>query len=57
VLKKNGAVESRAVKIGIKGEIMAEVAQGLQEKEQIILNEIASKDKTNKSALTARRGP
>ena len=56
VLKTNGAVESRSIKIGVKSEIMAEVTEGLQEKEQIILKEIKSKDKT-KSALSARRGP
>jgi macrolide-specific efflux system membrane fusion protein len=57
VLKPNNEVEPRAIKIGVKSEIMAEVTQGLQEKEKIILNEIKSKGRTGKSALTARKGP
>jgi len=56
VLKTNGAVESRAIKIGIKSEIMAEVTEGLEEKEQVILNAIKSQD-TTKSALSGQRGP
>jgi macrolide-specific efflux system membrane fusion protein len=56
VLKPNGAVESRAIKIGVKSEIMAEVTEGLQEKEQIILKEIKTKDKT-KSSLGGQRAP
>ena len=56
VLKPNGAVESRAIKIGVKSEIMAEVTEGLQEKEQIILNEIKPKDRA-KSALSGQKGP
>ena len=57
VLKPNNEVEPRAIKIGVKSEIMAEVTQGLREKEKIILNEIKSKGRTGKSALTARKGP
>ena len=57
VLKPNNEIEPRAIKIGVKSEIMAEVTQGLQVNEKIILNEIKSKDRTGKSALTARKGP
>jgi macrolide-specific efflux system membrane fusion protein len=56
VLKPNGEVESRAIKIGVKSEIMAEVTEGLKEKEQIILKEIKTKDKA-KSALSGQRAP
>jgi macrolide-specific efflux system membrane fusion protein len=56
VLKPNGAVESRAIKIGVKSEIMAEVTEGLKEKEQIILSEIKPKGKT-KNALSGQRAP
>jgi len=56
VLKPNGAVESRAVTIGVKSEIMAEVTEGLHEKEQIILSEIKPKGRA-KNALSGQRGP
>ena len=56
VLKVNGDVESRAIKIGVKSEIVAEVTEGLQDKEQIILKEIKSKNKT-KNALSGQKGP
>jgi macrolide-specific efflux system membrane fusion protein len=56
VLKPNGEVESRAIKIGVKSEIVAEVTEGLKEKEQIILSEIKPKGKA-KSALSGQRAP
>ena len=56
VLKADGSVELRTIKIGIKSEISAEVTSGLQEKEQVVLREIAAPGKA-KSALTARKGP
>jgi hypothetical protein len=56
VLKANGDVESRAIKIGVKSEIMAEVTEGLQDKEQIILKEIKSKNKP-KNTLGGQKGP
>ena len=56
VLKTDGRVESRAIKIGIKSEISAEVTDGLQEKEQIIIRQITAQGKTT-SALSARKGP
>ena len=37
VLKADGSVESRPIKIGIKSEISAEVTDGLKEKEQVVI--------------------
>jgi len=56
VLKDDGKVEQRAIKIGIKSEIMAEVTEGLKEKERVVISEITEKGKT-KSSLGARKGP
>jgi macrolide-specific efflux system membrane fusion protein len=56
VLKADGAVERRAIKIGIKSEISAEVTEGLKEKEQVVIREITAPG-TKKSALTVRKGP
>jgi len=56
VLKPNGKVESRKVKIGIKSEIAAEVKSGLKDKELVVIKEISATG-TSKSPLTARRGP
>ena len=56
VLKANGTVEHRPIKIGIKSELYSEVTQGLNENEQIILGEIKSKARTT-SALSAQKGP
>jgi membrane fusion protein, macrolide-specific efflux system len=56
VLKGNGSVEPRAIKIGIKSEISAEVTDGLKEKEQVMIREITSKGNT-RSPLSGRRGP
>ena len=56
VLKANGSVEPRAIKIGIKSEISAEVTDGLKEKEQVVIREITSKGNT-RSPLSGRRGP
>jgi len=56
VLKSNGKVEARAIKIGIKSEIYAEITAGLQEKEQVIVGESAVKG-AKKSSLSARKGP
>jgi membrane fusion protein, macrolide-specific efflux system len=55
VLKANGSVELRAIKIGIKSEISAEVTDGLQEKEQVVIREITAQGNT-RSPLTARKG-
>jgi len=56
VLKADGSVEQRAIKIGIKSEILAEVTDGLKEKELVVIREITAKDKT-KSSLSAQKGP
>jgi membrane fusion protein, macrolide-specific efflux system len=56
VLKANGSVEPRAIKIGIKSEISAEVTDGLKEKEQVVIREITSKGNA-RSPLSGRRGP
>jgi membrane fusion protein, macrolide-specific efflux system len=56
VLKANGSVEPRAIKIGIKSEISAEVTDGLKEKEQVVIREITAKGNT-RSPLSGRRGP
>ncbi len=56
VLKADGSVELRAIKIGIKSEISAEVTDGLKEKEQVVIGEITAQGNT-KSALSARKGP
>ncbi len=55
VLKPDGSVELRTIKIGIKSEISAEVTSGLNEKEQVIIGRIAAKG-TTKSALTTQKG-
>jgi macrolide-specific efflux system membrane fusion protein len=57
VLKSGGTVEWRAVEIGIKSEILAEVKQGLQENEQVVVGEATAQGNTTKSALSARKGP
>jgi hypothetical protein len=49
-------MESRTIKIGIKSEIMAEVKEGLLEKEQVVIRGVTVKG-ANKSALSARKGP
>jgi len=56
VLKANGKIEQRTIRVGIKSEIMVEVKSGLKEKEQVVLREITAKG-GSKSALTSRRGP
>ena len=56
VLKADGSVELRAIKIGIKSEISAEVTDGLKEKEQVVIREITAQG-TTKSALSVRKGP
>jgi macrolide-specific efflux system membrane fusion protein len=55
VLKANGKVEQRTIKIGIKSEIMTEVTEGLKENEKVVIREIAAKG-TTKSALSAGKG-
>jgi len=55
VLKDNGKIARRTVKIGIKNEIMAEVTAGLKEKELVVIGETTPKGKS-KSALSSRKG-
>ena len=57
VLKTDGSVEERAIKIGIKSEISAEVKEGLNEKELVIIGEKITKGSRAASALSARKGP
>jgi membrane fusion protein, macrolide-specific efflux system len=56
VLKADGNVELRAIKIGIKSELSAEVSEGLREKEQIVIKTITAQGNT-KSALSIRKAP
>ncbi len=55
VSKADGSVELRPIKIGIKSEILAEVREGLKEKERVVIGEITTKGKS-KSALSAGKG-
>jgi macrolide-specific efflux system membrane fusion protein len=57
VLKANGTVEQRTIKIGIKSEISAEVKDGLKEKELVIIGESTAQGSKTTSALSARKGP
>jgi len=54
VLKADGSVELRAIKIGIKSEISAEVTDGLKEKEQVVIGKITAGSNTT-STLSARK--
>jgi len=56
VLKADGSVETRPIKIGIKSEISAEVTDGLKEKEQVVIREIKAPGAT-KSGLNAGKAP
>lgn len=57
VLKEDGKLQLSTIKIGIKGEIMTEVKDGLKEKEVIVIGEIkGKKPAVNKSALSAKKG-
>jgi macrolide-specific efflux system membrane fusion protein len=57
VLKTDGTIEQRTIKIGIKSEISAEVKDGLKEKELVVIGENTAQGKTTSSALSARKGP
>ena len=57
VLKDDGKVESRTIKIGIKSEISAEVTDGLMEKERVVIGQTAAEGSNTKSALSTRKGP
>jgi macrolide-specific efflux system membrane fusion protein len=55
VLKPDGLVEKRRIKIGIRSEISTEVLEGLTEKELIVIGEITAKANT-KNVLNVRKG-
>jgi macrolide-specific efflux system membrane fusion protein len=55
VLKADGTVEQRVIRIGIKSEILAEVTEGLKEKERVVIGESSEKGK-KKSSLSAQKG-
>jgi macrolide-specific efflux system membrane fusion protein len=56
VLNADGKLEPRTIRIGIKSELFAEVKEGLQEKDRVVIRGLAPKGAA-KSALSARRGP
>ena len=57
VLKPDGSLEQRAITLGIKSEVSAEVTSGLQEKEQVVLpGTTTPSSPAPKSALTGRKG-
>jgi macrolide-specific efflux system membrane fusion protein len=56
VLKADGSVELRAIKIGIKSEISAEVTEGLKENEQVVIGGSTTSQGSTKSALSVRKG-
>jgi len=56
VLKADGSIELRAIKIGIKSEISAEVTEGLKENEQVVIGGSTTTQGTTKSALSVRKG-
>ena len=56
ILKDDGSVEPRTIKVGIKSEIAVEVTAGLKEKELIVIREITEKGSRTGSALSARKG-
>jgi len=56
VLKADGSVELRAIKIGIKSEISAEVTDGLKENEKVVIGGSTTTQGTTKSALSVRKG-
>lgn len=55
VLKADGKLETRTIKIGIKSEISSEVTAGLKENELVVIGKIAPKG-TTKNALTSQKG-
>jgi len=54
VLNTDGSVEMRSVTIGIKSEISAEVTDGLEEKERVIIGKVTTQGNTT-STLSARK--
>ncbi len=56
VLKADGGVELRTIKIGIKSEISAEITEGLKEKEQVVIKEIKVQGNTKSPLSSQPRG-
>ena len=56
VLKADGGVELRTIRIGVKSEIAAQVLEGLKEGEQVVIGEIEAKD-NRKSSPGLKKGP
>ncbi len=56
VVNADGSVELRAIKIGIKSEISAEVLDGLTENEQVVTGGLTAQVNKTTSALSARKG-
>jgi macrolide-specific efflux system membrane fusion protein len=57
VVRADGKAEPRAIRIGIKSELLAEVKDGLAEKERVVIGSVAAKGAATKSALSSRKGP
>jgi macrolide-specific efflux system membrane fusion protein len=57
VLKPDGTVEVRTIKVGIKSELSAEVSEGLKENEKVVVGELTAKSNSGTSSLSARKGP
>ena len=55
VLKADGSIEQRAIKIGIKSELSAEVTEGLKEKEQVVIRQVTPQAGNTKSALSGQK--
>jgi len=56
VLAADGSLQARAIAIGIKSEISAEVTAGLAEHENVVISGAPAPASAAKSALTGRRG-
>ena len=49
VVKENGEVERRAVKVGINTNVTAQVTEGLKEGEKIVVAEVSAEQKASSS--------
>jgi len=56
VLKPDGKVEPRTIKVGIKSEISAVVTDGLRENELVVIREITAKGKKKSALSGGQRG-
>jgi membrane fusion protein, macrolide-specific efflux system len=57
VLRSDGSAAPRAIKLGIKSELSAEVKDGLEERERVVIGALPAKGNATRSALSARKGP